>query len=340
MRQVAIVLAASVCLAAAGQDTTADAKDNKQVVPAAALTRPVIWSDPGTVAGKDLFFGQGGEKHQPAAPFTFEQEVKTGTNPKFNARDADGHKWRVKLGEEPKPEVVASRLLWSVGYYANDDYLLPTATVQGLKLERGGNRVASGGVITDSRWQRRPGGEKKIGIWKWQQNPFTGTKELSGLKVMMAILNNWDLKDENNAVYSDEKTGQQILLCSDVGASFGTNGLSFTRARSKGNLDSFKGSKFITKKTATTVDFATPAAPSALLLKSFGFAAIPFAERSKLNSLGKNIPIADVKWIATYLTQLTHQQLEDAFRAGHFSQEEADAYVGIVEQRITELKAL
>ena len=54
------------------------------------------------------------------------------------------------------------------------------------------------------------------------------------------------------------KTGGQILLCSDVGASFGTNGLSFSRGRSKGNLGSFEGSKFITRKDDRTVDFRYP----------------------------------------------------------------------------------
>ena len=327
------------CCFSVGAQQENGVKDNKKVLPAAQLTKPVLWQDPGDVEGKDMFFGQGGEKHQPKPPFQFETEATTGTNPKFDIRDADDHKWRVKLGEEPRPEVVASRLLWSVGYFANDDYLLPTATIEGLKLKRGGNLVKNG-VITDARFQRRPGGEKKIGIWKWQDNPFTGTKELNGLRVMMAVINNWDLKDENNAVYSDEKTGGQVLLCSDVGAAFGTNGLSFSRARSKGNLGSFKGSKFIVKKTATTVDFATPAAPSAMLLQSFGFMALSYAERTKLDALGKEIPIADARWIAGYLGKLTHQQLEDAFRAGHFSQEEADAYVEVVEGRIAALKTL
>ena len=34
-------------------------------------------------------------------------------------------KWRVKLGVEARPETVASRLVWAVGYYANEDYFLP-----------------------------------------------------------------------------------------------------------------------------------------------------------------------------------------------------------------------
>ena len=317
-----------------------DAKDNdKAVVPASALTNPVIWQKPENIASRDLYFGQGGEKHQPKPPFTFDHEVMSGTNPKFDVRDADGKKWRVKLGEEPKPEVVASRLLWAVGYFANDDYLLPSVTVANLKLKRGQDHVKNF-TVTDARFQRRPGGEEKIGIWQWNNNPFTGKREGNGLRVMMAVINNWDLKDENNAVYTDSKTGQQILLCSDVGAAFGTNGLSFSRSRSKGNLNSFKGSKFITRKTDTEVDFATPAAPNAYLLQTFGFGAISYAERAKLDALGKNIPIADARWIGSLLGQLTHKQLEDAFRAGHFDPAEADVYVTLIENRIAQLKAL
>jgi hypothetical protein len=43
----------------------------------------------------------------------------------------------------------------------------------------------------------------------------------------MALMNNWDLKDDNNAVYLEKhKDGlsEQIYLVSDLGASFGTTG--------------------------------------------------------------------------------------------------------------------
>lgn len=262
-----------------------------------------------------------------------------GSNPKFDARDADGKKWRVKLGEEARPEVVASRLLWAVGYFANDDYVLPQATVQGLKMHRKSSS-AKGDRITYARFARKPGGQDKIGIWEWKDNPFIGTREFNGLRVMMAVMNNWDLKDDNNSVYQDDKSDRQIFLANDVGAAFGTNGLSWTRARSKGNIDSFKESKFITRMTDTEVDFATPAAPVALLAESVGFGAIPFAERAKLDWIGKNIPRSDARWIGSLLAQLTHHQLVDAFRAGHFPPEVIDAYVALVESRIAELKAL
>src|SRR6185437_1247788 len=93
-----------------------EAKDNDAVLKAADLQNPVLWRDPGNIASLDLYYGQGGKDGEPAPPFTFESEDKHGTNPKFDARDANGKKWRVKLGVEAQPEVVASRLLWAMGY--------------------------------------------------------------------------------------------------------------------------------------------------------------------------------------------------------------------------------
>ena len=55
---------------------------------------------------------------------------------------------------------------------------------------------------------------------------FTGTRELNGLRVMMALINNWDLKDENNAIYREKPVRDQIYEVSDLGASFGTTGRS------------------------------------------------------------------------------------------------------------------
>ena len=31
--------------------------------------------------------------------------------------------------------------------------------------------------------------------WRWDDNPFVGTNELAGLKLMVMLLGNWDNKD-------------------------------------------------------------------------------------------------------------------------------------------------
>ncbi len=287
----------------------------------------------------DLFYGEGGKAGQPEGPFTFESEDETGSNPKFEVSDKDGRKWKVKLGDEARPEVVASRLLWATGYFVNDDYLMESAEVKGLHLNRGQEHVKEE-LVKDARFARKPTGEKKIGIWNWKDNPFTGTREFNGLRVMMAVMNNWDLKDVNNAVFLDAKTGREIFLASDIGATFGTNGLSWTKARSKGNIGSFKNSRFILRPSDTELDFATPRPPTAVLVETAGFSAKEYANRSGLNWIGNNIPRADARWIGSLLKQLTHQQLVDAFRAGNFPPDQIDAYVEVVESRIQELSQL
>lgn len=312
--------------------------DKDHPVAAAQAKNPVLWEDPGQVGAKDLLSGRGGTDHQPKAPFTFLSEDHNGTNPKFDVRDADGKKWRVKLGTEARPEVVASRLLWAVGYFTNEDYLLPSATVANLKMRRGRDLI-HGDQITDARFERKPGGDKKIGDWRWKDNPFKNTKELNGLRVMMAVMNNWDLKDVNNAVYQDDKHDRQIFLVSDIGATFASNNEHIHHDTDKGNLASYEHSKFITKKTDKDVSFGTPMLPVGLLREGPVLLG-ETVRRSAIDWIGKEIPVQDARWIGGLLGQLSHKQLEDAFRAGNFPDDEREAFVSIVESRIAELKAL
>jgi hypothetical protein len=157
---------------------------------------------------------------------------------------------------------------------------------------------------------------------------------------MMAVVNNWDLKDANNAVYTNKQTGNQTFLVSDIGATFATNALQTTRAQDKGNVDNYVNSKFITKTTPTTVDFGTPGAPTGVLIKSVGFLAGDYAKRRGYDWIGQDIPRQDARWIGSLLGQLSHEQLADAFRAGNFPPESINQYVSVLESRIAQLKAL
>src|SRR5579871_1447140 len=108
------------------------AHDKAGKADAAGSETVVIWRNPTDLASRDLFYGPGGEAHQPHGTFTFVKEDLDGTNPKFVVRDDDGVKWKVKLGDEARPETVASRLVWAAGYYANEDYYLSVIRVANL----------------------------------------------------------------------------------------------------------------------------------------------------------------------------------------------------------------
>jgi hypothetical protein len=186
---------------------------------------PVLWRNPVDIRSRNLYFGSGGEEHAPHTVFTFIKEDLKGTSPKFDVRDEDGIKWRVKLGAEARPETVATRLVWAVGYSTNEDYFVPELRVENMPahLHRGQSLVGPEGAIHNARLKRFLEDEKKAGRWQWRINPFTGTRELNGLRVMMALLNNWDLKDENNSVYEDRHPQgsqglEQVYMVSDLGA--------------------------------------------------------------------------------------------------------------------------
>ena len=282
--------------------------------------RPVLWRNPVDIASRNLYYGPGGKAHEPHGPYTFEKEDMAGSNPKFDVIDQDGVKWRVKMGDEARPEVVASRLIWAVGYFANEDYFVPELHVQNMqRLHRGENLVSRDGTVRNVRLKRHLKDEKKIGIWRWAENPFTGSREWYGLRVLMAVINNWDLKDPNNSVYQNRQALELQYAVSDIGASFGTTGLSWTL---RGNLNAYSHSKWIKKISPDFVDFNVPAGPA-------------------LNRwIGHRIPIDDARWIGNLLGRLSPHQIRDAFRAANYTDEEVEGFSRVVERRIGELKGL
>jgi hypothetical protein len=296
-------------------------------------TEPVLWRLPQSIASMDLFYGPGGREHQPQGPFVFVEEITSGSNPKFEIRDAQGVTWRVKLAAEARPETAATRLIWAVGYFADETYLVPTLVVQGLKdLSRGKELVLPGGVVRWARLERKIPGQKKVGEWDWKKNPFVGKREFDGLRVLMALINNWDLKPSNNAIY--EVNGEQRYLVSDLGGTFGRTGSSFTR--SKGDISDYTRSKFIKRVSGKGVDFALDNRPFFITAVYLPY----YLDRAEMEDVGKDVPLPHVEWIAYYLNQLTQSQLQAAFRAAGYSPEEVAAFVAVTQKRIGELRTI
>jgi hypothetical protein len=304
----------------------------------------VIWSDPGDVQARDLFTGPGGPKDRPAPPVKFLKEDAHGHNSKLDVEDARGDKWKAKLGIEAQPEVAATRLLWAVGYFTNENYFVPDLEVHGLPalLRRGEGHVTAPGHLQDVRLQRPPRGEKKTATWNWRHNPFVGTREFNGLRVMMALIGNWDLKDENNAIFGDaEKTGknndeQEKYLVTDVGTAFGSSGTRWTEAQSKNNLKEFQRARFIAKVTPEYVDFNFPRRPPLLHL----FILPSYIHQTRMRWVGNHVPRADAKWLGSLLARLSPEQIQDAFRAAGYPPEKAASFARVVQSRIAELKKL
>lgn len=303
----------------------------------AAGKNAVLWVAPTDLESRNLYFGSGRKEHAPkGSDFTFVDEDRHGTNPKFNVTDAEGVKWKVKLGAEAGPETAAARLVWAVGYFANEDYFLAKIHVKQLpaSLHRGQNLIGPDGEMKNVRLKRHLKHEDKAGNWKWRDDPFTDRREWNGLRVMMALMNNWDLKDDNNAIY--EKGDQKIYLISDLGASFGTTGYNPIQTTSKGNLGGYRNSHFIVKTTSQYVDFGEPSRPALPV----GFNVVEFKRRMALRWLGKQIPREDARWMGQILARLSPQQIRDAFRAAGYEPAEVEGFAQVIETRIAALRAL
>ncbi len=270
-----------------------DAKAAKASETSVIKEHGILWRDPADIGSRNLYYGAGGEKHQPHGPFTFVEEDMNGTNPKYVVRDQDNVKWTIKLGIEARPETVATRLVWAAGYFTNEDYYLDDVQVAEMPahVKRGGNLVGPGGTMHAVRLKRHE--EKDLANWQWRSNPFTGTRELNGLKVLMALMNNWDLKDVNNKVYAVKGSDQQEYIVSDLGASFGTNGITMPLRRSKGDLDSYAHSKFLGKISPEFVDFRTPVHPSL----AYAFWPPRYLRRVRLDNTLHHIPRDDARWM-------------------------------------------
>src|SRR2546428_611955 len=295
----ALLLSASI----QGQQTK---KSHPKPIPNDA--KPVLWREPTDIASRDLFLGPGGEAMKPdLSKVAFIADETRSYSKKYRVRDGAGNEWVVKLGPEAQSETAATRLIWAAGYFADITYLVPHVDIEGK------------GSFDNARFEARPKGQKRLGQrWDWSKNPFVGTNELQGLKVLMALINNWDIQNHNNNILlvTDEATGEKEAryFDTDLGASFGKEGRFIGHTRNR--PDQFVKTKFV-----AGVDR--------------GF--VRFNYNGKNQHLLKNITLAQAKWIGNILAQLSDQQISDAFRAANYRPEEIQALTEVVKARINEL---
>lgn len=185
---------------------------------------PVLWRAPNDIQARNLLVGAGGEAMKPdLSRVTYIEDKTGGTSKKYRVRDAAGNEWIAKLGKESQPDTAANRLLWAVGYETEVAYLVPKLTIEGK------------GTFENVRLEARPKSVDRTGNWMWANNPFAGKPEFQGLKVMMALINNWDLKDDNNQILATRGVldSERRFIISDLGGSFGKTGGFFSRTRNK-----------------------------------------------------------------------------------------------------------
>ncbi len=271
--------------------------------------KPVLWREPTDIASRDLFLGPGGEAMKPdLSKVTFIADETRSYSKKYRVRDGAGNEWVVKVGPEAQSETAATRLIWAAGYFADITYLVPHVDIEGK------------GSFDNARFEARPKGQKRLGQrWDWSKNPFVGTNELQGLKVLMALINNWDIQNHNNNILlvTDEATGEKEAryFDTDLGASFGKEGRFIGHTRNRPD-QYVADTKFITGAE---------------------HGMVRFDYKGKNKHLISDITVAQAKWLGNILSQLSDQQISDAFRAANYSPEQIEALTRIVKTRINEL---
>ena len=321
--------------------TVKEYKEPASKAESSAKSFDILWRNPTDISSRNLIYGEGGRDRAPHGKMTFVKEDLDGTNPKFILHDSQGTKWQVKLGTEPRPEVAASRLVWAVGYFVNEDYFVKDLQIENMppQVHRGQEMIGPNGFVHNVRLKRYSKDEKKIANWKWSQDPFRNTREYNGLRTLMAVINNWDVKDENNSVYEikDANTRpERIFMVSDLGASFGTTHLVRHNQLTKGNLDYYKDTVLIRRIRSGYVDFATPQRPALVVLVN----PKEFFTRVRLDWIAKHVPVDDARWMGHLLGELSPAQIRDAFRAADYSPNEVDGFATILENRIGQLNDL
>jgi len=306
-KQVALILIAMALLLGVAIQGQQSKKSHPKPIPNDA--KPVLWREPTDIASRDLFLGPGGEAMKPdLSKVTFIADETRSYSKKYRVRDGAGNEWVVKVGPEAQSETAATRLIWAAGYFSDITYLVPHVDIEGK------------GSFDNARFEARPKGQKRLGQrWDWSKNPFVGTNELQGLKVLMALINNWDIQNHNNNILlvTDEATGEKEAryFDTDLGASFGKEGRFIGHTRNRPD-QYVADTKFIT---------------------GVEHGMVRFDYKGKNKHLINDITVAQAKWLGNILSQLSDQQISDAFRAANYSPEQIEALTRVVKARINEL---
>lgn len=274
---------------------------------------PVLWNAPNDIRSRNLFLGPGGEALKPdLSNITFLEEEKGGySGTKYRIRDGAGREWVAKVSKESQSEVAAVRLLWAAGFETEVNYLVPRLTIPGK------------GSFEDVRLEGRPDSEKRLDEWKWEQNRFVGRREFQGLKIMMLLLENWDIKDSNNEIIHVKGTKRLRYVVSDLGATFGKTGgglpLVWTITRSRNNPEDYEKAKFVEGVKGNLVKFRYS---------------------GKKKGLFDDITVGQARWLGGWLSRLSKDQIRDAFRAANYSAEDINTLTEAVVDRIEQLRTV
>lgn len=275
--------------------------------------------------------GPGGPNGAPVPPFSFQEEQGGGTSAKILLRDDRKRVWEVKWGEEVKAEPFASRIAWAAGYIIETEYYVPSGTIENVgALKRASPDInrGEGNAFHKARFELRDEDVQLTTMkpWRLDQNPFLGTNEFQGLKIVSMLVSNWDLKDprssdgSNTAIVRhkpDNGPEELWYIVNDWGATMGKWG--GIAKRSKWDCKGY---------TSQNKDF----------VKGVDGDRVRFGYEGKFtHDVRDGITVENVRWLMQRLGKLTDDQIRTALKASGATEQETGCFVPAVRERLNRL---
>jgi hypothetical protein len=290
-----------------------------------------IWREPAIADATDLRFGPGGAAGAPVPPYRFIEEHLTGSQPCVAVRDARNRLWRVKWGHEARPEAFAVRVAHACGYFAEVTHYVASGRITEVKeLTRARPCISEDGEFADARFELEDGVVRTLfdeHSWSWNDNPFVGTRKLSGLKLVTMLLSNWDTKDRrdvargsNTAIF--EVPGRWGLearyLITDWGGAMGRWGSNIV-SRGRWDPAGFE---------AQTPHFVTGVRDGFV---NFGY------QGQRTSEIARDITVEHAAWFFRYARRLNEPALRQGLLACGATPDEADVFARSLVERIRQV---
>jgi hypothetical protein len=252
-----------------------------------------------------------------------------------SVRDANGRRWRVKWGKEVNAETFAVRVAWACGYFAEETWFVPSGRIEGAgSLTRASSCIGEDCTFVDARFELDDPAVLKLfdeHSWSWTDNPFVGTRELNGLKILLMLLSNWDNKDRrdvargsNTAIFIHRLSRwrrEARYLIIDWGGSMGRWGRTVV---TRGRWDPVAFA-------AQTPEFVTGADGSFV---RFGYTG------QRTGDASGDIRLQDVRWLCQYLGRVRDDQVRAALAASGAQSSEIEQFTSALRARIEQLRSV
>jgi hypothetical protein len=309
-------------------------RQSRDVPGATDSARPdtrALWRDPGEVEKLDLANGPEGPGDAPQPPFRFVEENLLGSSPKIRVMDARGVAWMVKFGDEVSSQTFAARLVWSAGYFAIPTYFVASGSVSGVGvLKRAKGYVKSDGQFDNASFERFIDlpiqwlGDTRS--WSWNSNPFVGTPELNGLKILLMLLSDWDNKDARDVEHGSNTAilvypgGETHYAVVDWGGSMGKWGGYLERNKWRCGDYSQQTPDFIKGVRGNVIQW--------------GYSG------QHTTDFTQDVHVDDVVWLLKYLGRIDDAQLRGGLVSSGASRADVECFVKAIRNRISQLQSI